>query len=89
MNTPYVFKKCTKCGEWLVACKGNFSKGKNYKFGLSSRCKICDKKYREKNKEHYKKYNEKYYQANKENIKCNVKKYREENKDKIKEYKVK
>ena len=63
MNTPYVFKKCTKCGEWLVACKGNFSKGKNYKFGLSSRCKICDKKYREKNKEHYKECRKKYYET--------------------------
>ena len=33
MNIPYVFKKCTKCGEWLVASTVNFHKKKAYKYG--------------------------------------------------------
>ena len=54
MNTPYVFKKCTKCGEWLVACKVNFTKHKCGKYGLRGYCKKCSnksmKKWSEKNK---------------------------------------
>ena len=41
MNIPFVFKKCTKCGEWLVANKINFYKSKNGKYGLESQCKEC------------------------------------------------
>ena len=41
MNIPYAFKKCTKCGEWLVANNYNFYKQKNGKWGLSARCKKC------------------------------------------------
>ena len=36
MNIPYVFKKCGKCGEWLVASKVNFHKNKDGKYGLKS-----------------------------------------------------
>ena len=36
MNIPYIFKKCTKCGEWLVANNYNFHKQKNGKWG----CKV-------------------------------------------------
>ena len=50
MNTPYVFKRCTKCGEWLVACKVNFHKHKGGKYGLSGQCKQCKKTYAEQNK---------------------------------------
>lgn len=45
MNTPYVFKKCTECGKWLVACKINFHQSKTCKWGLSSKCKDCRHKY--------------------------------------------
>ena len=44
MNIPYVFKKCSKCGEWLVANSVNFGKG-NCRYGLYSYCKQCMKKY--------------------------------------------
>ena len=41
MNIPYVFKRCSKCGEWLVASKVNFYKNKLGKYGLKSKCKKC------------------------------------------------
>ena len=56
MNTPYVFKRCNSCGEWLVACKVNFHKHKGGKYGLSGQCKQCKKTYAEQNKEHIKEY---------------------------------
>ena len=36
MNIPYAFKKCTKCGKWLVANSFNFGKTKKGKWGLKS-----------------------------------------------------
>ena len=30
MNIPYVFKKCTKCGRWLVISTVNFNKDKEW-----------------------------------------------------------
>ena len=75
MNIPYAFKKCSKCGKWLVANTYNFGKGKNYKWGLRRQCKKCEKQWREENKEHKKEYNKKY-----------GKQWREENKEYKKEY---
>ena len=82
MNAPYVFKKCTKCGRWLVVSKVNFYKSKNGKYGLDSKCKECVRKdkrnYYEKNKEYYadyRKQNKEYY-AN----------YRKQNKELYAEY---
>ena len=72
MNIPYVFKKCTKCGEIKLATSDNFNKEKEGKYGLKSQCKICIKKYREKNKDKTKKYRE----NNKDKIKESQKKYR-------------
>ena len=51
MNIPYVFKRCTKCGEWLVASTYNFNKMKNGKYGLQPKCNKCRKEYRNANKE--------------------------------------
>ena len=96
MNIPYVFKKCTKCGEIKLATSDNFNKEKEGKYGLKSQCKICIKKYREKNKDKTKEYREKnkdkikeyqkeYQKKYRENNKDKRKKYRENNKDKIKE----
>ena len=55
MNIPYVFKRCSKCGEWLVACSVNFHKQKRGKYGLQVYCKKCKtkygKKYRNDNKD--------------------------------------
>ena len=82
MNIPYAMRRCTKCGEWLVANNYNFYKQKNGKWGLKSRCKKCDKQYYENNKEHIKEYRE----NNKEYFKEYVKQWREEKKDYRKEY---
>lgn len=87
MNIPYVFKKCTKCGEWLVAYTGNFHKQNNGKYGLQSYCKKCRK---EQRKEYYKKNIDKekeYYQNNKEQKKEYKKKWHKKNRDRIKEHK--
>ena len=43
MNIPYVFKKCNKCGRWLVANTVNFYKNKNLKYGIDNKCKKCKK----------------------------------------------
>ena len=77
MNTPYVFRKCTTCGEWLVANNYNFGKDKKGKFGLKSQCKVCNKEYREKNKEYYKEY----YKENKEKLKEYRKQHYKENEE--------
>lgn len=70
MNIPYVFRKCTKCGEWLVASSVNFHKAKTGKYGLKAECKECIKKYnkeyRETNKGAIKEYNKAYKRKRRE-----------------------
>lgn len=87
MNTPYVFKKCTKCGKWLVASTVNFYKNKDGKYGLKSVCKECDKvrskKYYEQNKEEKGEYDKKYREGHKEEIAKRNKKYYQANKEYI------
>lgn len=75
MNIPYVMRKCSKCGKWLVASAVNFHKQKAGKYGLDTRCKECAKK---RNKQHY--------QNNKEKIAEQHKQWRLDNKDKMFEY---
>lgn len=41
MKIPFVFKKCSKCGRWLVANTVNFHKQNTSKDGLHSQCKEC------------------------------------------------
>ena len=72
MNIPYVMRKCSKCGRWLVASTDNFHKQKAGKYGLDTRCKECAKK---RNKQHY--------QNNKEKIAEQHKQWRLDNKDKM------
>lgn len=94
MKCPYVIKVCTKCKRILVANTINFARKKGGLYNLCSRCKICDKKYREDNEERikeYKKeyrinnpnYNKQYYEEHKEELKEYHKQYRENNKDEI------
>ena len=87
MNTPYVFKKCSKCGKWLVANTVNFNKAKGCKDGLRGACKICQKKYkkqyREQNKETIAKHNKQYREQNKEVITKRKKEYYKANKKAI------
>ena len=75
MNIPYVMRKCTKCGRWLVASKDNFYKQKGGKYELGSKCKECEKKRRKQ-----------YYEANTQKVAEQTKQYREANRDKIFEY---
>ena len=60
MNIPYVMKRCTKCGEWLVANNYNFYKSQSGKWKLKGRCKKCKKEY---DKEYRKSENGKKNQA--------------------------
>ena len=87
MNIPYVMKRCTVCGRWLVASTVNFYKLKNGKYGLEARCKDCaknqNKRYREANREKDLDRKKQWYEANKEQ----QKQYREANRNKIAEYK--
>ena len=91
MNIPYVFKKCTKCGEWLVASTVNFHKKKAYKYGLSSMCKQCrlkkEKQYYLNDKEKVLKRKRKWYLNNKEKVLKHNKKYTQEHEERTKEYK--
>lgn len=90
MNTPYVFKRCTKCGEYKVANNTYFSKDKRNKYGLNCWCKECDRQYRKANKdkfkEYHKEYDKKYRQANKDKIKEYQQEYRKDNKEYFKKY---
>lgn len=90
MNTPYVFKKCSKCGRWLVASTFNFHKDKKGKYGLAARCKECKsnyhKKYSKENKEKIAQQKNEYYKENKEHFAEYNKKRYKENKEKITEY---
>ena len=71
MNIPYVMKKCSKCGCWLVANTVNFHRMKAGKYGLNSKCKEC------RNKD-----NKQYHKANREKIAERQKQYRDNNKEK-------
>ena len=86
MNIPYVFRKCSKCGEWLVANTYNFHIRKNSKYGVTKLCKQCkkeyDEQYRNKNKEKILKYHKDYYKNNKDR----KKEYQKNNEEHIREY---
>ena len=86
MNIPYVFKRCTKCGEWLVASTYNFHKDKQCEYGLKSQCKKCraerSKQYYEDNKDKISEYHKQYYEGNKDKKLEQHKQYYENNKDK-------
>ena len=82
MNIDYVFRRCTKCGKWLVASSKNFNKNKTGKYGLNSWCKKCRAEHRKANKESIAEYNRQHYQENKEQHR----QYREANKEHRAEY---
>ena len=90
MNIPYVFKKCTKCGEIKLATTEYFRKKKGCRFGLYSQCKICrqeyNKQYYQDKKEHRQEYNKQYYQDKKEHLKERQKQYYQDNKEHRQEY---
>ena len=79
-------KKCSKCGEEKPATPEFFDRDKRRKGGIRSKCKECNKLYRENNKEEIKERDKLRYEKNKEKILERQKLYRENNKEKIKEY---
>ena len=90
MNIPYVMKKCSCCGEWLVANTVNFTRNKNGRYGLESQCKKCrnkkNERWRLENKDKIAEYGKQYREANKDKEVKRHKQYYEANRDKILEY---
>ena len=70
MNIPYVMKRCSKCGRWLVASKVNFNKSKKGKYRLQGYCRECSKnqlkQYNEDNKERIAEQNKQWREDNPE-----------------------
>lgn len=80
-----VAKECSKCHG--IKDVGEFSKdNRNKTDGLQSKCKQCEKQYRENNKKHIKERHKQYYKDNKESVKKRKKQYYEDNKEHIKEH---
>ena len=98
MNIPYVMKRCSKCGRWLVASTVNFYGNKGGKYRLESQCKECKKKYDKQwqqnnrsrkaknNKQWHDKYGKQYYEAHKDEIAERQKRYYQDNRDKRREH---
>ena len=78
-------KVCYKCKQEL--CLTLFSKNKERKDGINAKCKLCEKKYYEQNKEKISAHNKKYREENKEKYleyaKIYRKEYYKENKEKV------
>ena len=87
-------KRCTKCGENKPNTNEYFAFSNKSKGTLRPSCKVCDKKYRENNKDKIKEYHKKnkvkileYAKEYRENNKVKIKEYYENNKDRLKELK--
>jgi len=74
-------KVCTKCDEEKPATTEYFVKGERYLHGVSSRCKSCDKIYREQNKERISEKQKQWFQENNHRATENMKGRYQENKD--------
>ena len=78
-----LMKVCTGCGEEKEATTEYFGKQKTGKFGFTSKCKKCRKKYREENKNKIKMHKRQYYLENKTMLSEKRKqRYRDKDKDK-------
>ena len=75
------YKRCGTCK--AIKLLSEFSKNKNNKGGYLHQCKLCEKQWREDNKEHIKQYGKQYREDNKEHCK----QYREDNKEHCKQRK--
>jgi hypothetical protein len=83
-------KKCSgPCQE--EKDRSEFYKDKSRKDGLGSKCKSCEKLYKEQNKDHKKEYDKQYfqqrYQLHKEEIKEKNRQWEKQNKEKRKQQK--
>ena len=90
MNIPYVMKKCTKCGRWLVASTVNFHKDKRYKYNLTSQCKECrnvrNKQWYKDNRNKKLEYQKQWHQDNRDKKLEYDKQWYEANKEQRKQY---
>lgn len=74
-------KQCTKCKK--VKPLSEFSKDKSRKDGLCPWCKVCQKNWREENKEEISERRRKYRNENKEKVSEHRRKYYDKNRDKL------
>ena len=72
-------KRCSKCGEM----KGveSFSRNRSRRDGLDHRCKACQRRYREENREKILERKRLHYEENREKILEYSRRYREENRE--------
>lgn len=76
-------KICTNCNQEKLTTE--FYKQQTGKFGVTSRCKYCEKQHKQENKERYSKYFKQYYQDNRERIAEREKQYYQDNKEHLAE----
>ena len=78
-------KKCTKCHKEYPETLEYFVRNSACKGGLSTQCKVCNKRYktqyRKKNKDKIYQYNKKYVEDNAEKVALYQKQYLQENKE--------
>jgi hypothetical protein len=89
MKCPYCIRVCCKCKRILVANTINFPKQKGKKYGISYRCRECEREYRreygkreevkEKRKEYRREYNQR--EEVKERRKISNQRYAEEHRE--------
>ena len=77
------YKSCVGCKQSKKY--DDFTKNKTKKDGLNNYCKLCQKNYREKNKEQIREQQKEYRQTNKEKLFAQQTNYRKNNKHKIRE----
>ena len=76
-------KICTTCH--IEKSTTEFYKQQTGKFGVTCRCKYCEKQHKQENKERYSKYFKQYYQDNRERIAEREKQYYQDNKEHLAE----
>ena len=72
-------KRCTGCGE--VKAVGAFSRDRSKKDGLKPRCKACNRRYYEENREADIERSRRYYEENREALAERNRRYYEENRE--------
>ena len=79
---------CKICNDFLEINDLNFARAKRGWLGFSARCKECDRKDREENKEQLLEQSRRYYQENKNKCSRYSKEYIQNNKEYLKRYKA-
>lgn len=74
-------KRCSGCGE--VKGAEAFSRNRSMRDGLDHRCKACNRRYREENREALLERKRRYREENREEIREYSRRYREENREAV------